>query len=76
MDITEPRLTTREVAERLQCLPAEALTLLKAAGIPHTRSGTRGPILWSAAAADRLLAALQPHSRTPISEVREARGIE
>ena len=40
------RLTTREAAEILGCTHGEALILLRAAHVPHTRMGRRGPILW------------------------------
>ncbi len=53
------RLTTREVADMLNCRPEEALPLLKAAGIASTRMGYRGPILWDAAAVERLIATLR-----------------
>ena len=49
-----PRLTTREAAEVLECKPAEALALLRAASVPHVRMGRRGPILWDATAAEHL----------------------
>jgi len=57
--MTEARLTTREVAERLKCRPEEALPLLKAAGIASTRMGYRGPILWDAVSVERLIATLK-----------------
>jgi len=58
------RVTTREAAAILKCKPAEALVLLRAAGVPHTRMGSRGPILWQSGAVKRLLAALAEQGRS------------
>ena len=51
------RYTTREVAQDLGCRPADALTLLKAAGVARTRCGAS--YLWSAEDVRRLLAAVR-----------------
>ncbi len=52
------RFTTAEVAEELGCEAAEALALLRAAGVRSTRAGRRGMHLWDGVGVQRLLVAL------------------
>jgi len=52
------RLTTAEAAQLLECEHAHALSLLKAAQVPCSRMGRRGPCLWQADGVKRLLSAL------------------
>jgi hypothetical protein len=62
---TTNRLTTNEVAQRLSCEQAAALQLLKAAGVPFTRMGRRGPCLWDASGVEKLIAVLPAGQREP-----------
>ena len=50
------RLTTRESARKLGCMPSDALPLLRAARIPHARCGSA--YLWDAEGVERLVGAL------------------
>ena len=59
------RLTTREAAEVLGCLPVEALAILKTAGTRHQRMGHRGLILWNADDVRRLKASLSAANADP-----------
>jgi hypothetical protein len=68
--IVESRVTTAEVAEQLGCTQAEALPLLKAANVSHTRSGYKGPYLWSVSDVARLVAALSKSA--PVNNPHEA----
>jgi len=51
------RYTTREVADRLDCRPSEALQLLRAASVPVIRCGSA--FLWNGEAVDELVATLR-----------------
>lgn len=57
--MANPRLTTGEVANRLGCEAAEALVLLKVAGITFSRLTEHGAYLWDAAAVERLLSVIR-----------------
>lgn len=49
------RVTTQEAAKILGCKTIEALSLLRAAHVPHERLGGRkGAYLWDSAAVERL----------------------
>ena len=66
------RLTTREAALLMGCREADALQLLKAAGI--TRSGGGRAFLWDAAGVKKLLALLRvPHSLAKNKACQEGR---
>lgn len=60
---TPHRCTTREVAILLHCSELNAVCLLKAAGVPHTRCGPA--YLWDAAEVERLAETLRKPAAAP-----------
>jgi hypothetical protein len=59
MGLNGERLTTREISTALGREDNQVLALLHAAGVPHTRAGQRGMILWDGASVRALVNAMQ-----------------